>query len=150
MVKLVSVKWVLLELMETGGLGRERMKGQGLQRFWLLVAMWSPTVWRSSCAVLRLLFLLFSCSVVSDSLQPHGLKPARLLCPWDFPGRNTGLGCHALLQEIFLTQGSNPCLLHWEAGSLPLSHQGSPLYSSTESNSWQQNLGTDPTPRELV
>ena len=90
----------------------------------------------------QIFFCLFSCSVMSDSLQPHGLKPAKLLCPWDFPGRNTGLGCHALLREIFLTQGSNPCLLHWEAGSLPLSHQGSPLYSSTESNSWQQNLGT--------
>ena len=39
-----------------------------------------------------------ACSVVSDSLWPHGLKPARLLCPWDFPGKNTGVGCHFLLQ----------------------------------------------------
>ena len=38
-----------------------------------------------------------SCSVVSDSLQPHGLEPTRLLCPWDFPGENTGVGCHFLL-----------------------------------------------------
>ena len=40
----------------------------------------------------------------------------------DSPGKNTGVGCHALLQGIFLTQGSNPhllCLLHWQAGSLP-------------------------------
>ena len=37
--------------------------------------------------------------------------PARLLCPWDFPGKNTGVGCHFLLQGIFLTQGSNPQLL---------------------------------------
>ena len=37
--------------------------------------------------------------------------PARLLCPWDSPGKNTGVGCHALLQGIFLTQGSNQCLL---------------------------------------
>ena len=35
-----------------------------------------------------------------------------VLCPWIFPGKNTGMGCHAFLQEIFLTQGSNPCLLH--------------------------------------
>ena len=49
-------------------------------------------------------------SVVSDSLQPYGLEPARLLCPWDSPDKNTGVGCHALLQGIFLTQGSNPCL----------------------------------------
>ena len=58
-----------------------------------------------------------------DSLRPHGLQPTRLLCPWDSPGTNTGVGCHVLLQGIFLTQGSNPCLLHlvhWQAGSLPL------------------------------
>ena len=44
-------------------------------------------------------------------LWPHGLYPSRLLCPWDFPGRNTGVGCHFVLQGIFLTQGLNPCLL---------------------------------------
>ena len=38
---------------------------------------------------------------------PHGLWPARLLCPWDSPGKNTGVHCHALLQGIFPTQGSN-------------------------------------------
>ena len=36
--------------------------------------------------------------VVSDSSQPHGLQPTRLLCPWDFPGKSTGVGCHCLLQ----------------------------------------------------
>ena len=46
-----------------------------------------------------------SCSVVSDSSQPCGLHPARLLCPWDSPGKNTGVGCHSLLQGIFLTLG---------------------------------------------
>ena len=51
-------------------------------------------------------------SVVSDSLRPLGLQPARLLCPWNFPGKNTGVCCHFLLQGIFLTQGSNPGLLH--------------------------------------
>ena len=45
-------------------------------------------------------------SVVSDSLWPHGLGVTRLLCPWDSPGKNTGVGCHSLLQEIFPTQGS--------------------------------------------
>ena len=69
-------------------------------------------------------------SVASDSVM-HGLQPARLLWPWDFPGKNTGVGCHFLLQGIFPTQGSNPhCLLHllhWQADSLPLSHLGSPL-----------------------
>jgi len=42
-----------------------------------------------------------------------------LLCPWDFPGKYTGVGCH-FLQGIFWTQGSNPSLLHWQAHSLPL------------------------------
>ena len=46
-------------------------------------------------------------------------NPATFLCPRDSPDRNTGVGCHVLLQGIFLTQGSNPyllCLLHWQAG----------------------------------
>ena len=64
--------------------------------------------------------LLFSPSVVSDSLQPHGLQSTSLLSPWDSPGKNTGVGCHALLQGIFLTQESNLHLLHWQADSLPL------------------------------
>ena len=54
---------------------------------------------------------MLSHSVVSDSLQHHGLQPARILCPWDLPGKNTGVGCHFLLQRIFPTQGSNLCLL---------------------------------------
>ena len=46
---------------------------------------------------------------------------------WDSPGKNIGVGCHTLLQGIFLTQGFNPCLfclLHWQAGSLPLAPPG--------------------------
>ena len=61
-------------------------------------------------------------SIMSDSLGPHALYPARLLHPWDSPGRNNGVGCHALLQGIFLTQGSNLSLwplLHWQMDSLP-------------------------------
>ena len=52
----------------------------------------------------------------------------RLLCPWDSLGKDTGVGCHALLQGIFPTQGSNhvSCLLHWQAGSLPLVPPGRP------------------------
>ena len=55
-------------------------------------------------------------------LQPHGLQLARLLSLWDFPAKNTGADCHFLLQGIFPTRGSNPCLLYWQADSLPLSH----------------------------
>ena len=71
------------------------------------------------------------CCLVTKScpalLQPHELRPTRLLCPWDFPGKNTRVGCHTPLQGIFPTQGSNLCLLHWQADSSLLSHQGSPL-----------------------
>ena len=49
--------------------------------------------------------LCVSHSVVSDSLRSHGLQPTRLLCPWDSPGKITGVACHALFQEIFPTQG---------------------------------------------
>ena len=60
--------------------------------------------------------------VVSNSATPWTAAP-RLLCPWNSPGKNTGVGCHFLLQGIFLIQRSSPlCLLH----SLLLSHQGSP------------------------
>ena len=52
-----------------------------------------------------------SCSVVSESFRPQKLQPARLLCPWHSPGKNTGVGSHSLLQRIFLTQESNPGLL---------------------------------------
>ena len=57
-------------------------------------------LWRWGCVHI--------CSVVSDSVPHHRLKPARLLCPWDFPGKNAGVGCLALLQGIFLTQESDP------------------------------------------
>ena len=66
-------------------------------------------------------------SLQSDSLWPHGLQPFRLLCPWDSPGKNIGEGCRALLLP---DSGSNPCLLcllHWQAGSLPLMPPGQPL-----------------------
>ena len=59
-------------------------------------------------------------TLVSDSLLPrgrHGLKPLRLLCPWDSPGKNSGVGCHFLLQGIFLTQELN--IPTWQADSLP-------------------------------
>ena len=69
---------------------------------------------------------LSTCSVMSDSLGPHGLYPIRFLHPWDSPGKNTGVGCHFLLQGIFQTQGSNPGLLHRRQTLYPLSHQGSP------------------------
>ena len=49
---------------------------------------------------------------MSEFLPPHGLQPIRLLHPWDFPGKSTGVDCHFLLQGIFPTQGLNPSLPH--------------------------------------
>ena len=75
----------------------------------------------------QLCVCVLSLSVVSSSLQPRGLWPARPLCPWDSPGKYTGVGCHTLLQGIFPTQALNPSSfvsgigrrvlylwLHWE------------------------------------
>ena len=59
------------------------------------------------CHKAYMLLLLQSLSHV----QLFELLPARVFCPWDSPGKNTGVGCHALLQGIFLTQGSKPCLV---------------------------------------
>ena len=71
------------------------------------------------CAVL--------CSVAS--VMTNFLQPVRLLCPWDSSGKNTGVGCHALLQGIFLTQGSNWCLVSpaLQADSLPTEPPGKPF-----------------------
>ena len=55
-----------------------------------------------------------------------GLKPARLLCPWSSPGKNTGVGCHALLQGIFLTQDLKLGLLRCRETLYRPSHLGSP------------------------
>ena len=76
------------------------------------------------CKVRRMCMCV--CSVMSDSLQPHGLQPTRLLCPWDLPGMNTGVGNHSLLQSIFPTQGSNLGLPHCRQILYGLSHRGSP------------------------
>ena len=72
------------------------------------------------------MMLLFSCSVLSDCLRPHRLQHARLLCPWNSPGKNTGVGCHSLSQGIFPTEGSNPGLLHCRQILYLLRHQRTP------------------------
>jgi len=86
-----------------------------------------------------------SCSVMSDSLRPHGLQPARLLCPWNSPGKNTGVGSLSLLQGIFATQESNPGLMHRRWILYHLSHQGSPrilewvAYPFSSGSPWPRN-----------
>ena len=69
-----------------------------------------------------------TCEDCRGAVTPMDTKePARLHCPWVYPGKNTKVGCHFPLQGIFLTQGSNlhlHLLLHWQVDSLPLSHLG--------------------------
>ena len=66
----------------------------------------------------------------------------RLLCPWDFPGKSTGVGCHCLLQEIFPTQGLNPGLVHCKQTLYRLSHQGSLIYLYVKLNKVKTNKQT--------
>ena len=83
-----------------------------------------PSAYRFLCVCVCVCVCVFSCSVVSGSLQPHGQQPASPFCSWYFPGKNTGVSCHFLLQRISPTRRSNlclRCLLHWQADSLPLS-----------------------------
>ena len=65
-----------------------------------------------------------SLSVASNFLRPHRLQPARLLCSWNSPGKNTGGSSHSILQGIFQTQGSNPGLLYYRQILYHLSLQG--------------------------
>ena len=92
-----------------------RVQGQHVpKRIWSpysRVCVW-PQMAKVGCKRLWGIIHGVSHSVVPDSLRPHGLQPTRLLCPWDFPRKDTGVGCHFLLQGIFPTQGSNPGHLH--------------------------------------
>ena len=72
---------------------------------------------------------------MSTSLLPHRLQPARLLCPWNSPGKNAGISSHSLLQRIFPTQGQN---LHFRQILYRLSRQGSP-YLCIHDTYYQQN-----------
>ena len=115
------------------------------------------THWKTTCNKIMktipqyiLLYVFFfwkwSCSVVSDSLRPHGLYPTRFHRQWDFPGTNTGVGCHFLLQEIFPTQGLNPGLPHCRQMLLPSEPPGkSPgifFLKCSLNNLWHTNIVT--------
>ena len=71
-----------------------------------------------------------SCSVTSTSSWPHVLYPTGFLCPGNSPGKNTGVGCHFLLQGTFPTQGLNPGIPHCRRILYQLSHKGSPAGKS--------------------
>ena len=70
----------------------------------------------------------FIYSVVSNSLQPHGLQPTMLLRPWDSPGKNTGVGCQFFLQGIFSIQELNPGLLYCRQILYQVSYNGRPIF----------------------
>ena len=109
----------------------------------------SPSLQGSSCSPLTL--CVFSCSIFFFFLMVFvrfchsflkvkvkslsrvwlfGTRWAVAVHPWDFPGKNTGVGCHFLLQRIFPTQESNPGLSHCRQTLYHLSHQGSYSYTS--------------------
>ena len=79
--------------------------------------------WERACCACTL--TVQACPVVPNSLRPYRLRPARLLCPRDFRGKNNGVCCHALLQGIFPTQGFKP-------GSLPAT------YTSATWEAWRK------------
>ena len=88
------------------------------------------------------------CPTLCDPMDP--MEPARLLCPWNSPGKNTRVGGHSLLQEVFPTQGSNPGLLHCRQILYHLTHQGVTLknllipqlnwYRSLKDAYWQYHV----------
>ena len=93
----------------------ERPGGPSLSpRFRFRASTRFQVVWPGGAARGRWLHLEALCLVTQScpTLRPHGLEPARLLCPWDSLGNNTGVGCHALLQGIFPNPGVEPRSLH--------------------------------------
>ena len=78
----------------------------------------------------RNIAVIYLLSLVQLFVTPWTVAHQAPLCPWDSSGENTGVGSHFLLQGIFPIQGSNLSFLHWQADSLPLSHQGSHKHPS--------------------
>ena len=89
---------------------------------------------------------VLSHSVMSDCLQPHGLQPARPLCPWGAPGKNTGVGCHFLAQRIFSILGIEPRFLALQLDSLLAEPPGKPLFRNKKL--LETILGTNNSPIE--
>ena len=81
---------------------------------WSSVLRWDKIYFAYVCACV--------CAQSCPTLWPHGLQPARLLCPWDSPGKNTGVGCHFLFQGNLPDPGIKPAL---QADSFQLCHLGS-------------------------
>ena len=100
----------------------QRSTGSALEGTWESAVNWFQEIF---------MHRNLSCFCLVPNLCPTLQRPScTAVCqaplPWDFPGKNTGVGCHFLHEGIYLTQGSNMHLLHWQVDSLPLSHLGSP------------------------
>ena len=93
--------------------------------------------------VIRFHIVVESLSQVRLFCYPKTEEPARLLCLWDFPGKNTGVGCNFLLPGIFLTLQLNPSLLHWQENPFLPSHQGSPRFCAILKKKNAPNSGND-------
>ena len=131
----VAQDFLLLKL-----LGHARAKGSMAAQ--LCVVVWGvlPRAYPGVCffippvilwSVFAALFLICCCCCAVLSHVRLFVTPwtvhAKFICPWDFPGKNTGVGCHSLLQGIFSTQGSSPGLLHCRQMLYHLSYWGSPI-----------------------
>ena len=95
---------------------------------YIIYSLLSPFLdpWKTNTCI-SIYFVIQSLSHVQLFCDPPGRQPTSLLCPWDFPGKNTGAGCHLLLQGIFPAQGSNLRflhLLHWLADSFTIEPPG--------------------------
>ena len=102
----------------------------------------------SSWGCNQLNYSVFHSACVQSHLtlfRPHGLYPARFLCPRNLPCKNTGVGCCFLLQRFFPTQGLNLsflCLMHWQEDFLPLCHLGSLNFLAMSHGMWDLNSQT--------
>ena len=81
---------------------------------------------------------------MSNSLWSHGLQSSRLLCPWDFPGKNTGVGCHGLLQGNPPNPGNKLRSPAFQADSLPAEPPGKPMNTAVGTLSLLQGNLPDP------
>ena len=82
-----------------------------------------PSAWGTFFNISSRPYHTVSCSVMSNSRRPQGMQLTGILCPWNSPGNNARGGGHSLLQGNFLTQGSNPGLLHCRWTPYCLNHQ---------------------------
>ena len=90
-----SINITQLPIPQTVHLNNKQCTGRAIQEKSTLM---------SQVQIFQILTYVLSQSIMSNSLQPHGLQPARVLCVWNFPGKNTEVGCQFLLQVIFPTQ----------------------------------------------